>query len=115
MKKILNIGGNDVAFECNAVTSILYKQEFNENYFGEMLKLSKVMEALKDPLKASDKDLESIDLDVLTRLAWACAKTADRSINSYLDWLTENKDFNLIDDGVVIAELITSNFQTKKK
>ena len=115
MRRILNIGGNDVAFECNAVTSILYKNEFNKNYFGEMLKLTKAMDVLQNPSKASNEELDNLDIDVISRLAWACAKTANRETKSYIDWLYENKDFNIMDHGVQITELITKNFETKKK
>lgn len=114
MKKILNIGGNDVAFECNAVTSILYKNEFNKNYFGEMLKLTKVMDTLENPTEASNEELDNIDIDVISRLAWACAKTADKNTQSYIDWLYENKDFNIMEHGMVITDLIIKNFETKK-
>ena len=115
MRKILNIGGNDVAFECNAVTSILYKNEFNKNYFGEMLKLTKAIDTLQNPKDASNEDLENVDIDVISRLAWACAKTADRETKSYIDWLYENKDFNIMDHGTKVADLIYKNFETKKK
>ena len=115
MRRILNIGGNDVAFECNAVTSILYKQEFGKNYFGEIMKLNKVAEVLSDITKASNEELDTVDFDVITRLAWACAKTANRDTKSFLDWLYDNSEFNLAEHGAVIAELIQGNFDTKKK
>lgn len=114
MRKILNIGGNDVAFESNAVTPILYKQEFGKNYFGEMMKLSKLEQTLKNPQTATDAELEALDLDVLSRLAWACAKTADKNTKSYIDWLYENPEFNIMDHGMEITSLIMRNFETKK-
>ena len=115
MRRILNIGGNDVAFECNAVTSILYKQEFSKNYFAEIMKLNKVAGVLQDLTKATDDELDSVDFDVITRLAWACAKTADRNTKSFMDWIFDNPEFNINDHGTVIVELIQSNFETKKK
>ena len=115
MRRILNIGGNDVAFECNAVTSILYKQEFGKNYFAEIMKLNKVAGVLQDLTKATDDELDSVDFDVITRLAWACAKTANRNTKSFLDWLYDNPEFNIAAHGPIIAELIQSNFDTKKK
>ena len=114
MRRVLNIGGNDVAFECNAVTSILYKQEFGKNYFGEIMKLNKVAEVLSDITKASNEELDTVDFDVITRLAWACAKTADRNTKSFLDWLYDNAEFNIAEHGQIIAELIQGNFDTKK-
>ena len=79
------------------------------------MKLNKVAEVLGDLKKASNEDLENVDFDVITRLAWACAKTADRNTKSFLDWLYDNSEFNLAEHGAIIAELIQGNFDTKKK
>ena len=115
MRKILTIGGNDVAFECNAVTSFLYKQEFGKNYFGEMLKLGKISDVMTNLNKISNEELENIDFDVIPRLAWACAKTADeQNTNSFMDWIRENKEFNITEHGTAIIELVQRNFETKK-
>ena len=115
MKKILNIGGNDVAFECNAVTSILYKQEFNKDYFAEMMKLVSLQDAFNDPKKLKAEDFEKMDFDVITRLAWACAKTADRNTKSFIDWLYDNPEFNFAVHGLEVTELVLKNLETKKK
>lgn len=116
MRKILNIGGNDVAFESNAVTPILYKAEFGRDYMAEMLKLSTVVDILENPKKATAEDFDKLDFDVFSRLAWAMAKTADReNTKGYMDWLFEHKDFNVMEHANVIAELVQSNFVIKKK
>lgn len=116
MRKILNIGGNDVAFECNAVTPIFYKNEFGKDYMAEMLKLYGAMDVLKDPEKADPKKFDSIDFEIFSRLAWACAKTANKDgTPEYFEWLLENKDFNTFDHGFPVIELVQKNFETKKK
>ena len=116
MRRILNIGGNDVAFESNAVTPILYKAEFGRDYLAEMLKLSTAVDILEDPKKASPEDFDKLDFDVFSRLAWAMAKTAERdNTKSYLEWLTEHKNFNVMEHAGVIADLVQSNFNVKKK
>lgn len=116
MRKILNIGGNDVVFECNAVTPILYKAEFHKDYMADMMKLGSAMEVLKDIKKASKWDFDDMDFDVFSRLAWACAKTADKdNTKGYLDWLWDNTEFSIMEHGADIAELAAKNWETKKK
>ena len=80
-----------------------------------MLKLTKAMDVFQNPKEASNEELENVDIDVITRLAWACAKTADKNTKSYMDWLYENKDFNIMEHGMTITDLVMKNFETKKK
>lgn len=115
MKKILNIGGNDVAFECNAVTPFYYKQQFGREFYSDLLKMAKGISGINDFDKASWDDMEHLDFSVISNFAWACAKTADEKINTPLEWLKENKEFDVLSDGIEIAELVMNNIQTKKK
>ena len=115
MRKILNIGGNDVAFESNAATPIFYKSEFKSDYFVDMMRLSKAMQDAKDIKQLSYEDLDHVDLNVLSQFAWACAKSADRNIKPYLDWLIDNPDFDIFDHGTEIVSLINQNSIPKKK
>lgn len=116
MRKILTIGGNDVAFESAAVTPYFYKSEFGRDYFSDMIKMSKALQDVDKLDQLSYDDLEHVDLNVISQLAWACAKTADRNnTKPYLDWLIENPDFNMFEHGAEIAQLVVTGMQAKKK
>lgn len=115
MKKTLAIGGNDVTFECNAVTPVFYKTEFKHDFFADLIIMSKAMNSL-DLKEISYEDLEHADFDVLSRLAFACFKTANpKTKNNYMEWLVENPEFSVLEHGQEIAELIISGLQPKKK
>ena len=123
MKKILTIGSNDVAFENNAVTPFLYRQQFKSDFFKDILKLSVAMNAMVGLSKNGTPDLsgmtgsefDNIEFDVITQFAWACAKTADRNTKPLLEWLEENPEFNPLTHGMDVVELVTGTLDPKKK
>lgn len=115
MKKILTIGSNDVAFECNAVTPFFYKQQFGREFFTDLLKMGKAMEGINDINKVSWENLEHIEFSVITDFAWACAKTADEKTPPPLEWLKANPEFSPLDQGIAVTELVMGNLQAKKK
>ena len=83
---------------------------------GEMIKFSVAVDILKDPKKANPEDFDKVDFDVFSRVAWACAKTADKNgTESYIDWLENHPEFNVIEHGIPIMEMVEQNFETKKK
>ena len=115
MKKTLTIGGNDVTFECNAVTPVFYKTEFKHDFFADLMIMSKAMQSF-DLKEMSYDDLEHADFEVLSRLAFACFKTANpKTKNNYMEWLMANPEFSITDHGQEIAELIISGLEPKKK
>ena len=116
MKKTLNIGSNDVAFECTSVTPIFYKNEFRKDFFADLIKLAKALNGADDFTKLTYEDLDKVDFDVIGRMAWACSKTADTSNTpSYMEWLVENPDFSVFTHGIQIAELVMLGLSPKKK
>ena len=116
MRKNLTIGGKSVTFECNALTPIFYKAEFGKDFMGDMMKLMLATDILTDPKKANPEDFEKVDFDIFSRLAWACAKTADKNgTESYIDWLGGHPEFSVVDHGLPVMELVQKNFETKKK
>lgn len=126
MKKILTIGSNDVAFECNAVTPFLYRQQFKSDFFADIMKLSVAMSGMVGLSKLTENstpdftgmtgnEFDNIEFDVITNFAWACAKTADRKTKPLLEWLEENPEFNPLSQGMDIVELVTGTLDPKKK
>ena len=117
MRKILTIGGNDIAFECNAATPFIYKAEFRKDFFGELIKFSKALGGKQLDLDdLSYEDIDHANFNIYAQMAWACAKSADqKNTKPFLDWLNENPEFNLIEHGGIIAELVINYMNTKKK
>lgn len=115
MKKILKIGGNDIAFECKAATPFYYKSEFRHDYFADMIKLAKSLKDAEDLDKLSYEDLDHVDLTVISHIAWACAKSADKDIKPFMDWIEDNPEFSIFDHGIEISQMAIDSMTTKKK
>lgn len=112
MKKTIKISENVTNFEINALTPFYYKSEFNSDFFGDMIKMSDI----SDGQNLSASNLKTLDFNVFTQMAWACAKTADEdNTPGFYEWLRANKDFNVFTDGMEIMNLITESMDTEKK
>lgn len=119
MKKILTIGGRDIVFESNGVTPLLYKQAFKKDFFADLVKAGTVMQAFQDNMdNLSIENLDSLDkfdTEVIYRLLWACARTADKEIKPMFDWVVENPEISFVDDAAEIINLVVESMASKKK
>lgn len=119
MKKILTIGGRDIVFESNGVTPLLYKQAFKKDFFADLMKAGTVMQSFSsnlDNLSSNDlKSLDSFDSEVIYRLIWACARTADKEIKPMLEWVEENPEISFVEDGGEVISLVVESMESKKK
>lgn len=114
MTKTLRIGKEDVSFECNALTPMIYQKEFNRDMYAE---LTRIGTNFKDgKINFEDPDaLENLNFNTFTNMAWACAKSADEQVPPLMDWLREHKEYNVFTHGMEIINLITDSMDTKKK
>lgn len=111
MKKTLTIGGARVEFEQNARTPFLYKHKFDSDYFGDMISIGAAFtEDGFNPIMAG-----AVDFSILTQVAWACAKTADRDTPGFDEWLDIVPEFNIFDHGTEIMNMALEAMNTKKK
>lgn len=122
MRKILNIGGRDIAFECNAITPQIYHAQFKREFFSDLLELAKSLQGftdLNDFDGVSYDDLKHFKGSVITDMAWACYATANKmdgnSQKTPEEFLISNPEFSSFTYIEDIADLIISNIQTKKK
>lgn len=117
MKQTITIKGHQLTLESNAFTTLLYKKQFNKDYFKELLLVAKVFNGRKSfSLEDLDKDsLEAFDSELFYRLFWIFAVTADPSVPDYLDFYRVNSYLELKDIMQNVGKLIEVSLVTKKK
>lgn len=110
MEKTLTIDGKDVRFKSNGLVPLLYKDEFQRDFFKDVFNLG---------LGQKDKDemeqINSIDFYLFYRVAYAFAKTADKSITNFYEWFESFEEFPIIELLPDFFELITATISSQKK
>ena len=117
MKQTISIKGKQITLESNAFTTLLYKKQFNKDFFKELLLVAKVFNGRKSfSLEDLDTDsLEAIDSELFYRLFWIFAVTADPSVPDYLDFYRVNSYLELKDIMQNVGKLLEVSLVTKKK
>lgn len=117
MKQTITIKGHQLTLESNAFTTLLYKKQFNKDYFKELLLVAKVFNGRKSfSLEDLGKDsLEAFDSELFYRLFWIFAVTADPSVPDYLDFYRVNSYLELKDIMQNVGKLLEVSLVTKKK
>lgn len=117
MKQTITIKGHQLTLESNAFTTLLYKKQFNKDYFKELLLVAKVFNGRKSfSLEDLDTDsLEAFDSELFYRLFWIFAVTADPSVPDYLDFYRVNSYLELKDIMQNVGKLLEVSLVTKKK
>jgi len=86
MKKTIEIQGQTIELETNGLVPILYKREFKSNFFADL------------------QDVQNGEMEILYRLAWLFARTANKTLPSFDEWLSGFEVFPIAD----VAETITT-------
>ena len=117
MKQTITIKGHQLTLESNAFTTLLYKKQFNKDYFKELLLVANVFNGRKSfSLEDLDKDsLEAFDSELFYRLFWIFAVTSDPSVPDYLDFYRVNSYLELKDIMQNVGKLLAVSLVTKKK
>ena len=117
MKLLISIKGHQLTLESNAFTTLLYKKQFNKDFFKELLIVAKVFNGRKSfSLEDLDTDsLEAFDSELFYRLFWIFAVTADPSVRDYLDFYRANSYLELKDIMQNVGKLLEVSLVTKKK
>lgn len=117
MKQTITIKGHQLTLESNAFTTLLYKKQFNKDFFKELLIVAKVFNGRKSfSLEDLDTDsLEAFDSELFYRLFWIFAVTADPSVPDYLDFYRVNSYLELKDIMENVGKLLEVSLVTKKK
>lgn len=77
MRKI-KVGKKEIKIMGSAITSFFYKQAFDASLSGDLMKLNEC-----------EKDLSKLDDVVILQMIWAMAKTVNREITPFVNWLEE--------------------------
>lgn len=105
MRKTITMDGQQVKLETNAAFIFLYRQEFKSDPLKDIMQILEIGE-----------DLENINLDVIYKLLYMMAKSANKNIPPMIEWL---EGFDSIDLETVVPEvmelLISVLTTTKKK
>lgn len=124
METTINVGDDRIRLKANAITAIHYKNQFKSDILKDTLNALGGTEAIlqmqtlegADDYKKLQTVIDEIDSVLIYQFVWAWAKTADRNIEPFHEWLS-NVDMppvtNLIpQDGFV--ELLVGNVHRKK-
>lgn len=124
METTINIGEDKVRLKANAITAIHYKNQFKSDILNDTLNAMGGVEAifkLQSLEKADDYQqlqilLDGIDTVLIYQFVWAWAKTSDRSVEPFYEWLS-SVDMPpvtelLLEDGFV--DLLVGNVYRKK-
>lgn len=124
MLKVIDLpDGHQIALRSSAATPIIYKAQFNTDFFSDIIKMSKIMDGVTtednegkalDLTNVSYEDLSHLDMTVIYQITWAFAKNADQGIGDLLTWLSGFEEFPLEDIFTVVSELIEKLFRTSK-
>lgn len=117
MRQTITIKGKQITLESNAYTTLLYKKQFNKDFFKELLLMAKVFNGRKSfSLEDLDKDtLEEFDTELFHRLFWIFAMTADPSTPDYSDYFRVNSYLEPKDIIQNVEKLLGTSLVTKKK
>jgi hypothetical protein len=96
------IDGKPVKFKSTAGTMIRYRNQFNREFFPDLVKLRNV-----------EKDLSVITLSPFYDIVWVLAKTADDSIGDPLTWYDSFDNFPIIDVFTQLKDIIMATIKTK--
>lgn len=114
MEKTIEIDGKKVKFKATGVTPLRYKSQFRRDFFADLHKLTMIEKMVLGQL--NDEELEKLDSEIIYRMIWVLAKTADNSIPELTKWLDSFDEFPLFDILPEVSELIVSTIRgTKKK
>lgn len=96
MEKIINIDGKDITFKATGSAPLRYKMQFKRDLFADVMKMRGI----------SEKNIESLDLEILYDVSWIFAKIADPTIPPPLEWLDTFNSFPIKEVFPQIQELL---------
>ena len=107
MEKIVNIDGKDVKFKSTAGTPIRYQMQFKSDMLEDLTKLKTKLDNVNNGIS----EFKMEDLETFEKIAWAMAKTSDKSIPPMEDWLDEFDMFSIYQILPELSELMIANFK----
>lgn len=105
MIKTIKIDGRDINFKSTGGTLIRYRNQFNSEFLTDLQKLTNY-----------DKtNLTGFSTEVIERMIWVLAKTADDSIPEPLNWYDSFDSFPIIEIWQELQDLVNASFRGLRK
>lgn len=95
--KVIKVGNETVKIMGSAITAFFYKQEFKTSFSGDLISL-----------RSLDESPETLDDVKVLQMIWAMAKTVDRKIEPFINWLEKIEYINLDEIMSDVAEEATN-------
>ena len=116
LKKVINVGGKDVAFRSSATVPRLYRAKFKRDIFKDLAKLEKSYKGSKE----DGEEFAIDDLEIFENVAYIMAFHADSTIPDNIDdWLDQFEMFSIYEVLPEILELwgtnLVTDIESKKK
>lgn len=119
MDKTIQIDGKDVHLKSTGATPLIYRNQFNRDYFADLMGLAKTFPVDKngemiDSDSWTKEDIEQLDFQPFYNFLWAVAKNADNKIPEPIKWYSKFEDFSIIEIVGEIQDLLLNSVQGKK-
>ena len=124
MEKTIILGDKEVHLTSSVATALIYKAQFNHDYFSDLMILSKIMESMKNDDAESDevdlkntsvKTLGDFDMSVLYNVIWAFAKNNDRSTPVPIEFFSQFESMDMEAVMIDVTDMIAASGKTTKK
>lgn len=124
MEKTIFLGDKEVHLTSSVATALIYKAQFNHDYFSDLMILSKIMESMKNDDTESDevdlkntsvKTLGDFDMSVLYNVIWAFAKNNDRSTPEPIEFFSQFESMDMEAVMIDVTDMIAASVKTTKK
>jgi len=102
MEKTVNIGGQDVVLKSTGSLPLRYKAQFKTDFFSDMARMEKVF-------SQKEIDFEKMDLEIMYRVVWCMAKTANPDIPPMIEWIDTFDNFPLFNLVEEIQDLLINS------
>lgn len=89
MRKVINVEGKGVAFQCSALLPRIYRRAVGRDLMVDIQTLQESFTKVMDKGNKSKKNFDAIDLEIFENIAWAMA---------YHAYESELKEINSISD-----------------
>lgn len=118
MEKTIKISGKDVLLRANARNILIYRDAFLEDYFvaAGMIQGAYFQVTDKDGKPVLRKGKPTYDVDItkldslrLAKVIWTLAKTADKELPNFDDWLDSLDELPLLNLFFEVGDLIMAN------
>lgn len=102
MEKTINISGRDIRLKTNGLVPIMYRKEFQRDFFKDFASMQ----------KAGQNMAENFNLEYFINLTWLYARLADNEVPDRDTWLASFDEFPIMDYAAELIDLTMCSLTT---